>query len=109
MEKRAIFINRVNELEQEFYCAHPLVVKLYNIFNTYFYGSSLWDLFGTESKRLEKHGMSRNELYWVYLENHIDTSEPLSQTRHVIFALYGVLENLLVQLQHQGNVRFPSC
>ena len=55
MEKRATYINKVNELTQEFYFAHPLTkVRINNIFNSHFYGSALWDLFGIEALRLEK-------------------------------------------------------
>jgi len=55
MEKRATYINKVNELTQEFYYAHPLTkVKINNIFNSSFYGSPLWNLFGKEAVRLEK-------------------------------------------------------
>ena len=50
MEKRATYINKVNELTQEFHFAHPLTkVRINNIFNSYFYGSVLWDLFGIEA------------------------------------------------------------
>ena len=54
-ERRAIYINRVNELMQEFHFAYPLTkIKIDNIFNSYFYGSSLWNLFGSEAERLER-------------------------------------------------------
>ena len=47
MEKRAVYINKVNELSQEFHYAHPSTkVRINNIFNTHFYGSPLWELFG---------------------------------------------------------------
>ena len=63
MEKRALYINKVNELNQEFYDAHTLTkVEINNIFNTHFYGSQLWDLFSAEANRLEKHGIFRKEL-----------------------------------------------
>ena len=56
MGKRALYINRVNELNQEFHYAHPLTkVKINNIFNTHFYGSQLWDLFSVEAIRLGKN------------------------------------------------------
>ena len=55
MQKREIYINRKNELIQEFHFAHAsTLIKINNSFNTSFYGSVLWDLFGTEAKRLEK-------------------------------------------------------
>ena len=53
--KKALYINRVNELNQEFHYAHPLTkVKINNIFNTHFYGSQPCDLFSVEAIRLEK-------------------------------------------------------
>ena len=56
MEKRAAYINKNNELMQEFGFAHSdTMIKINNIFNTAFYGSVLWDLFGKEAKRLEKN------------------------------------------------------
>ena len=55
MKKRALYIIKVNELNQEFYYAHPLTkVEINNIFNTHFYGSQLWDLFSADDNRLEK-------------------------------------------------------
>ena len=56
MEKRAAYINKNNELMQEFGFAHSdTMIKINNIFNTALYGSVLWDLFGKEAKRLEKN------------------------------------------------------
>ena len=53
MEKRALYINRVNELNQEFHHAHPLTkANINNIFNTHFYGSQLWDLLSVEAIKL---------------------------------------------------------
>ena len=47
MQKRASYINRNNELMQEFYFDHPMLkVKINNSFNTSFYGYVLWDLHG---------------------------------------------------------------
>ena len=55
MEKRASYINRNNELLQEFSFADPLtLVKVNNLFNTSFYGSTLWNLFGKEAENMER-------------------------------------------------------
>ena len=91
MEKRAIYINRVNELSQEFYFAHPAVkVKINNIFNSYFYGSSLWDLFGSEATRLEKTwNISQRMMLKLPRNSHRYFVEPLSQTPHIMRSLYG--------------------
>jgi hypothetical protein len=90
MEKRAIYINRVNELTQEFHYAHPLTkVKLNNIYNSYFYGSSLWDLFGKEAVRLEKSwNVSQRIMLKLPRNSHQYFVEPLSQTPHIKFALW---------------------
>ena len=55
MEKRAKYINRVDELKEEFSYAHPLTKIMINkVFNTHFYGSQLCDFFTQETARLEK-------------------------------------------------------
>ena len=49
-------VNRNNELCQEFYYADSnLKIQINNLFNTSFYGSVPWDLFGAEASRLEKN------------------------------------------------------
>ena len=55
MLKRAAYVNRNNELCQEFYFTDPnLKIQINNLFKTSFYGSVLWDLFEAEASRLEK-------------------------------------------------------
>ena len=90
MEKRAVFINRVNELSQEFYFGHPSTkVKINNIFNSYFYGSPLWDLFGKEADRLDKTwNVSQRILLGLPRQAHRYFIEPLSGGRHIKFLLY---------------------
>ena len=90
MEKRAIYINKVNELTQEFYFAHPLTkVKINNIFNSYFYGSTLWNLFGNEAMRLEKSwNVSQRVMLGIHRKSHRYFIEPLSDTKHIMFSLY---------------------
>ena len=54
-EKRARYISRNNELCQEFYFAHPeTLFNINEIYNSHFTGSSLWNLFGDEARKLEK-------------------------------------------------------
>lgn len=89
MEKRAEYINKVNELNQEFHFAHPLTkVKINNIFNTHFYGSQLWDLFSEEAIRLEKSwNVSQRKILGIPRNTHRYFMEPLSNTRHIMFSL----------------------
>ena len=67
MEKRAIYINRLNELNQEFHFSHPRTkIMINNFFNTSFYGSQLWDLFSDEAVRLEKNMEYLTKIYVRY-------------------------------------------
>ena len=91
MEKRAVYINRVNELTQEFHFAHPLIkVRLNNIYNSSFYGSPLWNLFGEEAIRLEKTwNISMRIMLGLPRNSHKFFIEPLAETRHIMTSLYG--------------------
>ena len=55
MIKRAKYIERNLELNQEFHFAHPETkVNINNIYNSHFSGSPLWNLFTDEAVMLEK-------------------------------------------------------
>ena len=90
MEKRATYINKVNELTQEFHFAHPLTkVGINNIFNSHFYGSALWDLFGIEALRLGKSwNVSQRIMLGIPRNSHRYFIEPLSDTKHITFSLF---------------------
>ena len=50
-----MFINKTNEIMQEFHFSHPLTrVWLNRIYNSHFYGSVLWPLRGKDVTTLEK-------------------------------------------------------
>ena len=89
MEKRALYINRVNELNQEFHYAHPLTkVKINNIFDTHFYGSQLWDLFSVEVIRLEKTwNISQSIMLGIPINTHRFFIEHLTEIQHIKFSL----------------------
>ena len=84
-----MYINRVNELIQEFHFAHPLTkIKINNIFNTHFYGSQLWDLFSEEAVRLEHTWhISQRKLLSIPRNTHRYFIEPLTETKPIKFAL----------------------
>ena len=90
MEKRATYINKVNEHIQEFYFAHPLTkVRINNIFNLHFYDSALSDLFGIEALRVEKSwNVSHRIMLGIPRNSHRYFSEPLSDTEHITFSLF---------------------
>ena len=100
MEKRAIFINRNNELVQEFRFAHPqTLIKVNSIYNTSFYGCVLWDLFSKEAERLEKTwNVSQRLMLGLSRESHRYFIEPISETRHIIFHIYKRFVKFLSQM-----------
>ena len=90
MEKRATYINKVNELTHEFYFDHPLTkVRINNIFNSHFYGSAHWELFGIEALRLEKSwDVSQRIMLGIPRNSHRYFIEPMSDTKHKTFSLF---------------------
>ena len=105
MQKRASYISRNNELYQEFAFAHPISrIIINNLFNTSFYGCVLWDLFGTESLRLEKTwNTSIRKLAGLPRETHRFFIEPISQTKHIVFALYGRFCNFVGKIRESNK------
>ena len=85
MGKRAIFVNKVNVLRQEFHHAIPSTkIKINNCFNSSFCGSHLWDLFSIEADRLEKSwNISQRILLDIPRNTHRYFIEPLSGTQHI--------------------------
>ena len=90
MQKRAAYINRNNELRQEFYYADATTkITINNCYNTSFYGSVLWNLFSVESLRLEKSwNTSLRKMLHLPYNSHRYFMEPISNTRHIITSLY---------------------
>ena len=101
MEKRALYINRVNELNQEFYYAHPSTkIMINNIFNSSFYGSQIWDLFCDEATRLEKSwNISQRILLGIPRTTHRYFIEPLSGTPHIMISLYKRFLNFISSIK----------
>ena len=83
MEKRAVFINRANELIQEFQFAHPFTkLKVNKIFN------SSWNLLGSESVRLEKSwNVCMRIMLGIPRDSHRYCIEHLTRQKHIKFAL----------------------
>ena len=83
--KRANFISKNIDLNQEFSFSHPLTkVKMNLIFNFHFTGSPLWDLFSREAVMLENSwNTSVKVMFDLPVETHRYIIEPLSQTRHL--------------------------
>ena len=83
--KRATFINKCNEIMQEFHFAHPRTRLWVNkIHNSHFYGSVLWPLKSKEVSALEKTwNVSIRRMFDLPRETHTYLVEPISEEPHV--------------------------
>ena len=90
MEKRAAYISRNNELFQELHFAHPnTLVKVNNIYNSHFYGSTLWDLQSKDVDRvLKTWNVSQRVMHRLDRKTHKYLIEPISETKHIMFHLH---------------------
>ena len=95
--KRAKFINKNIELNQEFSFCHPSAkVKMNLIYNFDFTGSPVWDLFSPEAIMLENSwNTSVRIMHDLPLQTHRAFIEPVSKCKHLKFVL---LERFLIFL-----------
>ena len=99
--KRANFISKNIDLNQEFSFCHPATkVKLNQIYNFHFTGSPLWDLFSKEAKMLENSwNTSVKVMYDLPIQTHRNLIEPVSQAKHLKFVLLERFFGFLNQVQ----------
>ena len=85
LNKRAAFIDRNNDLIQEFSFAHPKTTAEVNkIQNSHFYGSVLWNLSSKEVVKLEKSwNVSVRRMFDLPRETHCYLIEAVSDQHHV--------------------------
>ena len=83
--KRAAFINKTNNILQEFHFSHPKTrTKLVQVYNTHFYGSVLWFLGSQEVNKLEKSwNVAVRRLFNLPRETHCYLIEGVSEEPHV--------------------------
>ena len=85
--KRAQYIQRNNEIMQEFKFAHPSTkLQLTCIYNTHFTGSVIWDLFSRESIMIENTwNVSIRNMFNLHRKTHI--IEPISGVKQNVFPI----------------------
>ena len=118
-EKRAQFIQRNNEICQEFSFAHPKTkVKLNSIYNSHFTGSPIWDLFSTEAGMIESTwNVAIRKMYKLDRTTHRYFVEPLSEMQHIKWSLvkrfinfrHKILESSKGQLKNLFMVAKKDC
>ena len=89
VEKRAQYIDRNNELMQEFsFADRKTKTFINNVFNTSFYGSVLWDLQCKEAEMLyNTWSVSLRKINMLERNTHRYFIEPISDTTHIKLAL----------------------
>ena len=83
--KNAQYIRKNVELNQEFSFTHPMTkLRLNNIYNSHFYGSPLWNLFGPGAKTMEStYNRSVKIMLDLPYSTHRSLIEPLTGETHV--------------------------
>ena len=87
--KRAKFITKCIELDQEFHFASARTkLKVNFIYNSHFTGSPLWDLYGKAAISLgSSYNRTVKNIFSLPLETHRNLIEPITQIRHIAIIL----------------------
>ena len=103
--KRADYINKNNEIMQEFNFSHPKSkIKINNIYNSHLTGSCLWDLYSKEAVMLEKTwNVSMRLMLDIPKETHRYLIEPLSETTHLKTFLIKRFLTFLEQIRNSNK------
>ena len=103
--KRARYIGKNQELQQEFHFAHPdSQFKINRIYNSHFTGSSLWDLFSRETVMVENSwNVSFRLMYGLPRNTHRYFVEPISGTKHIKCALIKNFLNFIEQIKKSNK------
>ena len=106
MNKRATYIQKNNELMQEFYFSHPRTkIEINAIYNNHFTGSPLWDLFSRETDMLcNSWNRSVRIMLGVPLTTHRYFLEPLSGLKHLKFTLISRFLGFISQIEKSKKI-----
>ena len=87
--KRAEFISKSCELQQEFSFAHPkTVLQTHQIFNLHFTGSPIWNMFCSDFVKLENTwNVTIRKIFQLPLQAHRYLIEPISKVNHLKIVL----------------------
>ena len=103
--KNARYIEKHNQLMQEFYWADPDTITLINnIYNSHFYGSNCWDIFSEGSDRLEATwNRSVKITYNLPWETHRSCIPIISKVWHVKQLLMTRMFNFILKLRESNK------
>ena len=108
--KRSAFINKNNELIQEFHFAHPKSVSEINMIqNSHFYGSVLWSLSSKEVVKLERSwNVAFRRMYNLPWETHCYLVEPVSEKPHARTLMARRFLNFVLTIRNSKKVALKS-
>ena len=103
--KNAQYVGKNIELNQELFFAHPVTkVRLNSIYNSHYYGSPLWNLFGSGARGIET---SFNRSVKIMLDlpyaTHRSLIEPLTGETHVKTMLISRFLGFLDKIRNSGK------
>ena len=109
-EKRARFIDRNNELCQEFFFAHPETkLRVNDIYNCHFTGSPLWDLFSPEAIQFEKTwNVCFRIMFGLPRETHCYFVESITQKPHLKTILIERFLNFTIQIANSEKIALKN-
>ena len=104
--KQAQYINKNNDLEQEFHFCHPQTKFLVNkIYNSHFTGSPLWNLFSSEAGKMESTwNRSVKIMFDLPYATHRWLIEPISGSIHIRRILIQRFLNFIKQIRKSNKV-----
>ena len=113
--KRAVFFEKVHQIQQQFGSYHPrLVLKLLSVYATAFYGSDLWQINSEEYSKLIRSWNTACKMIWdLPHPTHTRFLESLSPVPHLETVLHsrylGFIQNLRNSEKYLLNIIFASC
>ena len=98
--KRADYINRNNDILQEFSFSHPSTkIQINSIYNSHFTGCCLWDLFSREAIMVENSwNVSMRLMIAIPRDTHRYLTQPLSGKTHI--------KTVFIKIKLQINTKY---
>ena len=104
--KRAQYINKNLELNQEFsFASSRSKFRICSIYNSHFYGSPIWDLFGNAvNSFLKSYNRSVRVIFNLPLTTHRNLLEPITQSCHLLPLLVSRFLGFLEKIRESSKI-----
>ena len=104
--KRAAYVTKNIELNQEFYFSHPKTkLKINQIYNSHYTGSPLWNLFGAEAQKFESsYNKSIKIMFDLPFATHRHLIEPITGQEHLRITLVSRFMGFISQIRKSQKI-----